>query len=150
MNDKSNKYALAALKDRRASIAGEMAELKKQLAYRADLLSHLDATITVFEPDYQPSNKIKRPRRVKLFRQGELNRLILDALRNAKGKPLSTRDVVSAVMAAQGHDEAARPALAPRVRTNLQYMARRNGSVVKLGDRRTTKWKLSGDQRELI
>lgn len=150
MNDKSNRYALAALKDKRASLAGEIAEMETKLRYWRDQLTHLDATIAVFEPDYQPSKRIKRPRRVKLFRQGELNRLILDALRNAKGKPLSTKEVASAVMAAQGHDESARPALAPRVRTNLQYMARQNGSVAKLGDRRSAKWKLAGDQMALL
>ena len=35
---------------------------------------------------------------VRLFKQGELGRLILGALREANGGPLSTHDIVAAVM----------------------------------------------------
>jgi hypothetical protein len=91
MEDLGNKYALAALKNKRATLAGEIAELKKQLAWRVSQLDHVDACLTIFEPGFDVNALgIKRPRkRVKLFRQGELGRLIIDALRRA-GKPLST------------------------------------------------------------
>lgn len=57
-------------------------------------------------------------KRVKLFRQGELGRHIMNALRTAKG-PLRTHEVVTGVMKALGHDEQARNALSKRVRGNL-------------------------------
>ena len=142
MNENGNKYALAALKDRRASLAGEVAHLKKQLVWREDQLEHLDATIRLFDDSYvRGSIPAKRPRRVKLFRQGELNRLILTALRRATG-PLSTAEIVTSVITALGHGEEARPALKGRVRGNLAYLERDRKSVVKIADGRNAKWAL--------
>ena len=40
MNDNGNKYALAALKDRRARIAGEIFALKKQIAQKLRQMAH--------------------------------------------------------------------------------------------------------------
>ena len=109
MNENGNKYALAALKDRRATLAGEIAELKKQLVRREEMLEHVDATIRIFQPDYERGTiPLKRPRRVKLFRQGELNRMIFNALRRAE-KPLSTADIVTSVINQAGYGEEARP-----------------------------------------
>ena len=142
-NELGNKYALHALKDKRATLAGEIADLKKQLAWRVSQLDHVDACLTIFEPGFDP-NKIglKRPRkRVKLFRQGELGRLIIDALRRA-GKPLGTHEVVSALLAAGGYGESARPSLAPRVRGNLAYLERA-GKVTKTGQASTAHWALT-------
>lgn len=137
----TNKYALAALKDKRASLAGEIAQLKNKLAWAESQLKHVDATIGLFAPDLDPDAiPAKRPqKRIKLFRQGELGRLILDALRTAEG-PLRTQDVVSAIMIAQGHDEAARTALAPRVRGNLQYLQTKADAVSKIGNGKDARW----------
>jgi hypothetical protein len=44
MNELSNKYALAALKDRRATMAGEIVQLKRKLKWAQGQLEHLDAT----------------------------------------------------------------------------------------------------------
>jgi len=77
MDDYTNKYALAALKDAK--------------------------TI-----------RPKQIKRVKLFDQGELSRMVLDVLRNA-GKPVTTPEAFTAVLAASGNDESAKPALGGRV-----------------------------------
>lgn len=143
MNELGNKYALAALKDKRATLAGEIKDLRAKLQYRVQQLDHVDATLTIFEPGFNVEKiGAKRPRRVKLFRQGELGRLIMDALRRGK-VPLSTAEIVTAVLAATGHAESARPALAPRIRGNLAYHERRKG-VVKSGRGMSVKWTLSG------
>jgi hypothetical protein len=142
MNENGNKYALAALKDKRATLAGEIKDLRAKLQYQVQQLDHVDATLTIFEPGFNVEKiGAKRPRRVKLFRQGELGRLIMDALRRGRG-PLSTAEIVTALLAATGHAESARPALAPRVRGNLAYHERR-GSVVKSGRGMSVKWALS-------
>lgn len=142
MNANSNKYALAALKDRRATLAGEIVALKRKIAWAEDQLAHLDHTIRLFDPAYQDGNvrPKKAYKRVKLFRQGELGRLILDALREA-GSPLKTAEIVSAVMAAKGHGEEARTALGPRVRGNLAYLSRR-AMVHKIGEGKAIQWDL--------
>jgi hypothetical protein len=76
---------------------------------------------------------------VKLFRQGELNRMILTALRRSD-KALSTAEVVTSVLDQTGYGEEARPALKGRVRGNLQYLERDRKSVVKTGVGATVRW----------
>jgi hypothetical protein len=52
-------------------LAGEIADLKKQLAWRVQQLDHVDARLTIFEPSGDPSTipaKLVR-RQVKLFRR---------------------------------------------------------------------------------
>lgn len=144
VSDKGNKYAIAALKDRRATMAGEIIQFKEAIRYREEQLAHLDATLRVLDPSYRADTlPPKRLRRVKLFGGGELNRLILDALRCAKGKPLSTPDIADAIIAAKGYGEEAKHALIRRVRANLSYLLRQRRAVVKTGDRLTAKWALA-------
>ena len=140
MNENGNQYALAALKDKRATLAGEIADLKRQLAWRVQQLDHVDACLTIFQPGFDVAKigtKLVR-KRVKLFKQGELGRLIIDALRRA-GKPLGTHEITSALLAAGGYGESARPGLGPRVRGNLAYQVRR-GTVKSEGSGRIIKW----------
>jgi hypothetical protein len=98
MNELGNKYALAALRERRAEMAGEIASIQKRLRQLRESMVHLDATLRLFDPDAEPT-KIpgKRPyKRVKLFGAGKLNRMILAALRRG-GKPMTTAEVVAAL-----------------------------------------------------
>lgn len=143
MNDLSNKYALAALKRKRATFAGEIVDYKKKIKWREEQLKHIDATIRVFEPEFDVETiPASRPqKRVKLFRQGELGRMLLDALRKAD-RPLSSREIADAVMQAMGHTEKSLPALAQRVRSNLSYHEKQTGRVVKVGKGVNAKWKL--------
>lgn len=149
INENSKLYAMAALKNKRATLATEIQGLEEQLAYRRKQLEHVDGCIAVFEPGFDPETiPRKYPKRVKLFRQGELNRLVLDALRNGQGKPLSTHQIAEAIRIAQGHEPSALPALAKRVRGNLQYLMRRE-TVAKLGKGTQAKWKLADGQLKL-
>ncbi len=77
---------------------------------------------------------------MKLFRQGELGRLIVDALRRA-GKPVGTHAIASALLDAGGYGESARPSLTPRVRGNLAYLEKA-GKVAKSGDGKAVIWTL--------
>src|SRR5207302_8713169 len=94
--DLSNKYAFAALRDKRAEIAGRIAALKMQIARHKTELAKLDGVIRLFDPAYQvgsiPAKRAKQ--RSNLFTHGELGQLILDALRKA-AEPLSTAAVVT-------------------------------------------------------
>ena len=144
MNENGNKYALAALKDRRGSIAGEIIALERRLRYCRESLTHLDASIRLFDPSANPEAIPAKQRRVKLFRQGELGRTILDALRRA-GKPIPTADIVTAVIVATGASESARPSLAPRVRGNLCYLENRK-AIQKSGKQKGVLWALADAQ----
>lgn len=141
---KSNQYAIAALKDRRATLAGEIVKFKQGIHDRLEQLSHLDAVLRTLDPEYRADTIApKRIRRVKLFGGGELNRLILDALRRADGKPLSTPEIADAIIAAKGYGHDAKHALVRRVRANLSYLMRQRNAVIKTGERMTARWQLS-------
>ena len=137
MNDKGNRYALAALKDKRATIASEIVQLERQLRHLRESLVHVDATLRLLDDSIEPGDiRPKRaPRRIKLFRQGELGRMILGALRDAQGE-LSTAQI------AGGHGEGARRAMAPRVRGNLAYLERRD-KVIRNGKGTGARWTLN-------
>jgi hypothetical protein len=146
MNDQSSRgdrYALSALRKRRALLAAEIIQLERQVRARKDSLVHVDATLKLLDPGYDSGTvRPKRiPQRIKLFRQGELGRLILGALREADG-PLSTAQVATAILDAGGHGEGARPTVTPRVRGNLAYQERR-GKVLKSGTARMARWAIA-------
>jgi hypothetical protein len=139
---KTNQYAIAALKDRRATLAGEIEQFKQGIIDREEMLSHLDATLRALDPSYRADTvPPKSLRRVKLFGGGELNRLILDALRRG-GKPMTNVEIAAAIVAAKGYGEEAMPALIRRVRANLSFMQRNGGRVTKTGNRMTARWTL--------
>lgn len=141
---KSNQYAVAFLKDRRATLAGEIQQFKQGIRDRQEQLGHLDATLRILDPSYRADTIApKRLRQVKLFGQGELNRLILDALRRADGKPLSTPEIADAIIAAKGYGHEAKHALIRLVRANLSYLLRKQRLVQKSGQGRTARWQLS-------
>jgi hypothetical protein len=71
-----------------------------------------------------------------------LNRLIIDALRRADGKPLSTPKIADAIIAVKGYGH---EALIRRVRANLSYLLRTRGAVDKIGERQTARWRLRPD-----
>jgi hypothetical protein len=50
MNEKGNRYAIHALKDRRATMAGEIVQMKEGIRYREEQLSHLDAVLRELDP----------------------------------------------------------------------------------------------------
>jgi hypothetical protein len=147
MNEKGNRYAIHALKDRRATMAGEIVQMKEGISYREEQLSHLDAVLRELDPSYRADTlPPKRLRRVKLFGNGELNRLIADALRRAE-KPLASHDIADAIVEAKGATGGTQSMPWRRVRANLSYLLR-NKRVVKTGDRLTARWSLPGETKE--
>jgi hypothetical protein len=144
VNENGNRYALAALKDKRASLSSELVQTERTLRHLKEALVHVDATLKLLDPSIDAGaipNKRLQAGRIKLFRQGELGRLIRDALRVHGGGPVSTAQIVDHVLAQGGHGPAARRAVGGRVRGNLAYLERR-GIVTKTGDQREARWQL--------
>jgi hypothetical protein len=145
-NEKGNRYAITALKDRRATLAGEIVRFKEGIRYREEQLAHMDAVLRELDPTYRADTIApKRLRRVKLFGGGELNRLILDALRRSNGKPLKPGQIADAIIKVKGYGKEARHALIRRVRANLSYLLRHRKQVHKIGNRLTARWMLAPD-----
>ena len=140
MEKKSNVYALAALRERRAEIAGEITECERKLRHLRETMVHVDGTIRLFSDMEPESIPAKRPyKRVKLFGAGKLNRMIMDALRN-EGRPMTTTEVVDAICASLNFGPDAAKGMKNRVRANLLYLAKVRGIVTKEGDRETATW----------
>jgi hypothetical protein len=139
---RGDRYALTALRKRRAILASEIVQLEAKLRATKDSLVHVDATLRLLDPDSNPEkipNK-RQVKRIRLFRQGELSRLILDAIRT-RGGSATVPEIVGHLLAAGGHGAGARPAVAGRVRGNLAY-AERRGKVRKEGSGRSATWRL--------
>src|SRR3954454_19360530 len=119
----SDLSTFAALRTKRAEIAGQIAGHHKELAKLQRDLAKVDGIIKLFDPEYRVGDiPAKQPRkRLFLFKHGELGRLILDCLRRAR-EPQPTADVVAYVAQAIGQPDAAQR-LHKTVHQNLRYMA---------------------------
>ena len=74
---------ISLLRDKRSELAGAMVQLERQLVrHRADL-THLDATMLLFDPDIRPGEiRPRQPRARSIwFGRDECLRLIYDELR---------------------------------------------------------------------
>lgn len=142
-----NKHALAALKDRRAAIACEIATLESRLRYLHRLLGHVDGSLKMFAPSFDPDSipPKRRFRRVHIFRSGELTRLVLGTLRKG-GKPLSIEEIVAAIAEEMRFGPEARKSLLPRVRADIHYLHKIRGLVSKDGKRAGAKWAIRLDR----
>ncbi len=95
----SDAHVISVLRDKRSELAGALLQLEHQLVQHRASLTHLDATMQLFDPDIRPeeiSTKVSRKRSA-WFRQSECLRLIYDALRDA-ARPLTTRELAERIM----------------------------------------------------
>ncbi len=139
-------YAIAALRKRRAYLAGEIERAEEALAKQREALAALDATLRLFHPDADPEAivAVRATHRCLLFHHGEQRRLCLEALRDAGG-PMPTRLVIEYVMRAKNlrlDDRDFRPAIREQVRGALVRMAR-DGRVRKLVSEPEAWWELT-------
>ena len=143
LSDTSNKYALAALRERRAELAGEITAAEQHLRHLKQTILHVDGTLRLFDPAADPSKiAAKRPyKRTKLFGAGKLNRLILDALRK-EGRPVTTAEVVATIVTELGFGEDAARGLRNRVRANLRYLEKGDRALKEASGPGAT-WKLA-------
>jgi hypothetical protein len=92
-------HVVGALRRKRADLAGVVLQLEKRLTQERTNLTHLDATMRLFDPLSRPEEiRPKHSRqRSAWFRQGECLRLIYDQLRGAL-EPMTTRELTERIM----------------------------------------------------
>ena len=92
-------HVIGALRHKRAELAGMLHQLEQQLAQQRANLTHVDATMRLFDPDIRPKDiRPKQPRtRNAWFRPGECLRLIYNELREAT-QPVTTRELAERIM----------------------------------------------------
>ena len=142
-----NSYVIAGLVKRRAELAGEAETLKARIARIGTDLGHLDATIRLFDPNYDlAAIRPKRVRAGSAAGRGEMSRAVLGVLR-AAAEPVTTAAVVAAIMtgrAMDAQDSKAVDLMMGRVGMALRRQER-NGLVRgERGPGQAVAWKLVG------
>ena len=94
---------VSGLVAKRGELAGEVEHHRRELQRLAEELGHVDATIRLFDPDYDLGaiRPRKRGQRTQWFGPGECQRLVLDTLRDAV-EPLSGHALAQALVARKG------------------------------------------------
>src|SRR3954469_8119863 len=95
----AEQHVVRALRDKRFELAGLVKGLEQELSEHRAALTHLDATMRLFDPEIRPEEIGPPPQRRRCnawFRPGECLRLIYDVLRDAP-QPMTTREVVERV-----------------------------------------------------
>jgi len=89
---------IGALRNKRSELTGLVRGLEQQLDEHRAALTHLDATLRLFDPEIRPEEI--RPRQLRArstwFRPGECLRLIYNVLRGAP-QPLTTREIAEQI-----------------------------------------------------
>jgi hypothetical protein len=90
----AEQHVIRALRDKQSELAGLVKGLEQRLGEHRTTLTHLDATLRLFDPQIRPEEiRPRQPRtRSVWFRPGECLRLIYDVLREA-AEPLTTRAI---------------------------------------------------------
>jgi hypothetical protein len=136
-------HVIGALRNKRAELAGVVNQLERQLSRQQADLTHLDATLRLFDPTIRLT--AIRPRRQYVrntwFRRGECLRLIYDALREA-GQPVTTREISERIMQIK-----AIPAAEARTRdlvqrTLLASLNRAKDTIVRTDVEGVVAWRL--------
>jgi hypothetical protein len=102
-------FAVNALLDKRARIAGSILELEKNLAEHRESLVHLDATLRLLEPDIKIKDirvKHRTGERSRHFAGGEISKRCLDAIRIAGDAGVTAEELASSTMKDKGLDPA--------------------------------------------
>ncbi len=135
---------ISLLRDKRSELAGIMVQLEQQLTQRRLDLTHLDATMLLFDPDIRPGETRPRQPRVHSiwFARDECLRLIYDELRDAP-EPLTTRDLAERIMHVKAMtiaDERQRELIQ---KTILGSLNRAKQTIARVESAGVVRWRLS-------
>ena len=139
----SDMQVLGGLVAKRGELAGHVEQFRREEQRLAQELTHLDATIRLFDPDDDVGAvESKGPRhRQQWFASGECQRLVLEALRDAL-EPLSARAVMQLVAARKAvpeHPEV-RAGVQKTVQAVLRRLAAKGAARVVALDGQTQVW----------
>ena len=99
----SESHVVSGLVAKRAALTGQIEHFQSQIRQLSMDLDHLDATLQLFNPDYDLLSI--KPKSIRSsnpwFIKGEITRLTLETLRTASA-PLSTCDITDALIVRKG------------------------------------------------
>ena len=141
-----HEHVLSALVRKRAELAGETNALRERLTGIAADMDHLDATIRLFDPDFNlAAIRPKRPRGPDVARPGEMSRFVLNALRDAT-EPMPTPAIAARLMAERGLDGQDRKQVrnvTKRVCMALRHQEQRGTVRSQIGPGRVALWEVA-------
>lgn len=102
----SESYVVSGLVAKRAESLNLSNNISQKIDRILSKISHIDATIKLFSPEYDLHSIRAKKRRVqnKYFKLGECPRLVLDILRKA-GCSMSSRKISEAMLQAKGIEQ---------------------------------------------
>ncbi len=139
-------YVLAGLTKRRAELTGEADALRARLTQIGVDVSHLDAVIRQFDPEYNlASIRPKRPRGPDVAKPGEMSRFVLSVLREA-AEPMLTTDVAARFMAQKnmdGQDRKLVDRIMKRIVSTLRHQGQKGTVRSQPGPGRVLLWEVT-------
>ena len=109
---------VSGLVSKRSEVAGQIISYQAEITRLQESLSHLDASIKLFSPEYDLRTiKSKRTNtRNQYFVKGEAQRMTLDVMREA-GKPLNSLEITAQLLERKGIE--ATDAITARIQKNV-------------------------------
>lgn len=144
-------HTLSGLIAKHAELSGEITHLRTKLRQLLVDLSHVDAAIRIFDPDFHVEGiKPKAPAALYgISFRGEFVRIVLDKMREIGG-PVTTKEIALHLMRNRGlnTEDAALVALFMRRTRGLLYHYRERGMIRgiqgnKPGERKFNWWELA-------
>lgn len=142
MTETGFRYAVGALRKKRADLAGEIGTLSLQLRDRRRDLAKVDDMLRMLAPGSDPAKIPPRKpiKNLNLFRQGELAMVIIGVIRSG-GRPMSNLEISRAVFDRGGFGLSLWSPIRRRVRANLAYLEAK-GRTIKAGEGKDALWGL--------
>ena len=139
----SELQVISALRNKRSELAEIVSRLEQQLLAHRASLTHVDATMRLFDPDSRPEEIRLRQQRARnsWFRPGECLRLIYDVLRDTP-EPVATRELAERIMAVKAisaTDDRRRELIQ---KTICGSLARTKETIERVEAAGTVKWRL--------
>lgn len=105
----------AGLIDKRRELAGRIEHAQRELRALVADLDHIDAAIRIFDPSAHVGPAKRYPIAHQAFR-GEMARHVMEALRTAKGRPVTSLEIARKVMDGRGLKDDGRTVIVIRKR----------------------------------
>lgn len=140
-------HVITALSKKRAELSGDIERMQRELTDKIAALEKLDATLLLFDPDYEIASI-----RPKAFRppedwskRGEMTRLILGIMRKAT-EPLTSADIAAQLIVERALDrtDKLQRLMTKRVGVALRGLRDRSIAVSAPGPGMSVLWQLSG------
>lgn len=138
MVEGSQSHVISALVKKKAEFLGQIDHHKKEVKKIAKSITHIDAAIKVFAPEYDIESVKGKQYREKnqTFEHGELSRLIFDVLRESK-KALTILEITEAIKEIKGIQENIRGNV-----TSSLHLQKKNGHLKKESKNNQLVWSL--------